>query len=149
MWRAKIHNRAFDRMGEYFAPLIDRDHFLGHSAFDVPCKDASLPPANVVRKSGFFELRIAMPGFAKEEIEVVVEGDILKVRGEKNEAGTNLNEEFILEEFDFQAFERCFKLSPQAARQGIDAKYENGILTLVFRDGSMLKKKTHAKIQVA
>ncbi|MBK6948322.1 MAG: Hsp20/alpha crystallin family protein [Haliscomenobacter sp.] len=149
MWRAKIHNHAFDRMGEYFARLIDRDHFLSHSAFDVPSTDSFQHPANVVRKDGLFELRIATPGYAREEIEVIVEGDVLKVRGEKNEAGANPDEAYILEAFDFYSFEHCFKLSPKIAHEKMEARYENGILTLVFRDAPVEIKKTHTKIQVA
>lgn len=149
MWRAKIHNHAFDRMGEYFAPLIDRDHFLGHSAFDVPTTDSIQPPVHIVRKDGLIELRIATPpGYAKEEIEVMVEGDVLKVRGEKNQAGLNPDEACILEAFDYYSFERCFKLSPKVAHEEIEARYENGILTLVFRDAPVEIKKTHTKIQV-
>jgi hypothetical protein len=36
MFRPKLRNHAFERMGEGFAPRIDYDHFLGRSAFDVP-----------------------------------------------------------------------------------------------------------------
>lgn len=36
MFRPKIKNHAFERMGDGFAPRIDYDHFLGRSAFDVP-----------------------------------------------------------------------------------------------------------------
>lgn len=148
MWSAKIHNHAFDRMGQYFARLLDRDHFLGHSAFDVPFADSIQPPAGIVREDGLFVLRIATPGYTKEDIEVMVEGDVLKVRGQKNQAGANPDEAYILEAFDFYSFEHCFKLSPQVAHEEIEARYENGILTLVFRDAPVEATKTHSKIQV-
>lgn len=149
MWRAKISNHAFERMGERYAHLIDPDHFLGRTAFDFPWRKESMPAANVIKKGNVFELQLLVPGYSKEEIEIVVEDDILKVRGEKNKSGqTQESEEFILEEFDFDSFERCFKLSPKITHDKITAKYENGILTLAFEDIPVEEKKTHTKIAV-
>ena len=147
MWTARIRNHAFERMGD-FGHLIDGDHFLGRSAFDIQRKKEGEPKVNVLKKGKVFELQMALPGFSKEEIEILLEGDVLKVRGEKNQAAEAPQPEFILEEFDFNAFERCFKLSPKIARDAIEATFENGILTLSFEDIPLVKGKTHIRIPV-
>ena len=54
MWRANIKNRAFDWMGEEFARLIDRNHFLGRSAFDIPYRKK--PPVNIIRVGKLYEM---------------------------------------------------------------------------------------------
>ena len=148
MWTARIRNHAFERMGD-FGHVIDGDHFLGRSAFDIQRKKEGRPKANVLKKGGVFELQIAVPGFSKEEIEILLEGEVLKVRGEKNQAAEHQNQEFIVEEFDFNAFERCFKLSPKIARDKIEATFENGVLTLSFEDIPLESGKTHIRIPVA
>lgn len=134
MWRAKISNRAFDRMGERYAHLIDPYHFLGRSAFEIPWnKDRLIPPANIKVDGELFTLELAVPGFTKEEIKVVLEDNVLIVKGEKSTKGTK-DDGFILEEFDFSSFERKFKVADTIAHEKITAKLENGVLHLTFVD---------------
>lgn len=150
MWRAQIRNRAFERMGERYGHVIDPDHFLSRTAFDYPWKEENIPPANMRKKEGSFELEIAVPGYDKEEIEVVIEGDLLKIRGSKNEEGQIApKEELILEEFNYQSFERCFRLAPEIAKDEVQAACKNGILHLTFQEVPTDQVKTHAKVVVA
>lgn len=148
MWTARIRNHAFERMGD-FRHVIDGDHFLGRSAFAYPWKKEELPHTNVVKKGTLFELQIAVPGYTKDEIEVLLEGDILKVRGKKNHVEETVDHEYIVEEFDYNSFERCFKLNQSIAREEIEATCKNGILTLVFKDIPLAGKKTHIRVPVA
>lgn len=135
MWRANIHNRAFDRMGERYGSLIDQDHFLGRNAFSFPWKIKNLPPANLKKTEEHFEFEIAVPGYSREEIEITIEGDLLKIRGHKNVEGAVAGKDsYILEEFDYESFERCFRLSPEIAKDEVHAVCENGILRLVFKE---------------
>lgn len=148
MWRAKIHNRAFDRMGEGFAPLIDRDHFLGHSAFDIKRHDDQQPAANLTKKGNEFVLELAVPGYAKEELEILVENDILKVRGQKNQEEKRENPKYILEEVDFESFERCFKLSPRIVHDKLKASYKEGVLRLEFSETETKPQKNYYKVNI-
>ena len=150
MWRANIKNRAFDRMGEYYAPLIDPYHFLGRSAFDVPRpKGKKIPPVNILQKGELFVLELAVPGFAKDELEIVVNDEVLTVRGEKAAAAkSDSDAEFILEEFDFETFERKFRLAPSIAREKISASYDHGILRLTFIDVPKEEERDYQTVKV-
>ena len=149
MWRPNIHNRAFDRMGERYGHLIDEDHFLGRSAFAFPWKAKNLPLANLKKKEGHFEFEIAVPGYSKEEIEITVEGDLLRIKGHKNTEGEiEGKESYILEEFDYESFERCFRLSPEIAGDEVSAVCENGILRLFFREVAKAGNRKRLKIEV-
>ncbi|MFM8449985.1 MAG: Hsp20/alpha crystallin family protein [Haliscomenobacter sp.] len=148
MWTAKIRNHAFERMG-VFGHLIDGDHFLGRSAFEYPRKNDGFPKTNLLKKGPLFEMQIAVPGYAKEEIEIFLEDDVLRVRGKKNETPAFTEPEYILEEFDFSSFERCFKLNQRIAREQVDAHFENGVLTLIFQDIPLEKERTHIRVPVA
>ncbi len=147
MWRAEIKNHAFERFGEEFHPVVDSSHFLGRSAFDVPYQQRT-PPANVRREGSLFELELAVPGFSKDEIEIVLKGDVLTVRGEKSRAEHQAGAEFILEEFDFDSFERSFKLAPGIAHERIVAAYENGILKLTFEDVAHEEERRYQKVKI-
>ena len=149
MWRADIHNHAFDRMGERYGRMIDADHFLGRSAFAYPWKTKNLPLANVKKSEGHFEFEIAVPGYSKEEIEITIEGDLLKIKGHKNMEGEIAGKEsFILEEFDYESFERCFRLSPEIAKDEVHAACKDGILRLVFREVAEAGGKKSIKVPV-
>lgn len=150
MWRANIHNHAFDRMGERYRRLIDEDHFLGRSAFDFPWKTKNLPLANLKKTEGHFEFEIAVPGYSKEEIEITIEGDLLKIRGHRNVEGEMAGKELlILEEFDYESFERCFRLAPEIAKDEVHAVCEDGILRLVFREVVEPEGRKRLKVPVS
>ena len=146
MWRAKIKNRAFDRMGEEYAKLIDPDHFLGRSSFDIPYK--KMPPVNIKQEGKLYEMEVIVPGFSKEELDVTVKDDILTIRGEKSGTEGGRMDKYILEEFDFETFERKFKLAHAIGHEKITAKYENGVLRLTFTDVPKEQEKAYKKVAV-
>lgn len=146
MWRPKIKNRAFDRMGEEYAKLIDPNHFLGRSAFDIPYKN--VPPVNIIREGKLFEMEVIVPGFKREELEVTVKDDILTIRGEKSFSKEEKDGQYILEEFDFDTFERKFKLANAIGHEKITAEYENGILRLTFTNVPKEEEKAYKKVTV-
>lgn len=149
MLRANIRNRAFDRMGEGFAPLIDPDHFLGRSAFDIPYRNRSKVPLVNVKLEGIVcELELAVPGYTKEEIEVMVKEDVLTIKGEKHNSEHVHDTEYIFEEFNYNSFERSFKLDSRIAHEQITAKYDNGILKLTFTDVPPENETDYQKVTV-
>lgn len=149
MWRANIHNHAFDRMGERYGRLIDQEHFLGRSAFAFPWKEENLPPANLKKSETHFEFEIAVPGYSKEEIEILIEGDLLKIKGHKNVEGSMPEKvTYILEEFDYESFERCFRLSSEIANDDISATCAHGVLRVVFSRAAKHGGTKHLKVPV-
>lgn len=147
MWRAEIKNHAFERFGEEFHPLLDSNHFLGRSSFDIPYQQ-SAPLANIRKDGDRFELEMAVPGFSKEEIKITLEDDILTVKGEKSRAERRPGAEFILEEFDFDSFERAFKLAPGIVHDQIAASCEHGILKLSFTHTPVEDECAYRKIKI-
>ena len=149
MWRASISNRPFDRMGERFAPLVDPNHFMGRSAFDIKRHNKDVPAANVIKKGKLFELQLAVPGYAKDELDVTLKDNILVVSGKKNYPSEEVvDKEFILEEFDYDSFERCFRLSSTIAHEKIEANYDNGILRISFEDVPEEEERAYQKVKV-
>jgi len=148
MWRPNISNRIFDRMGERYAPVIDPYHFLGRNALDWPGKREYTPPVNLRKTDQLFILEIAVPGFEKNDIEITVSDDLLKIRGEKGQQEASVDAEVILEEFTYNSFERSFRLAKGLGHEQITATLEAGVLRLEFVDVPEDQEKTHQKIQV-
>lgn len=147
MLRPKIRNKAFDRMGENFARLIDPDHFLGRTAFDIPYRKDQ-PPVNIKKDGKIFELELAVPGFTKDELEIILKDGILLIRGEKSKSEHSETSKYILEEFNFNSFERSFRLAENIAKEDIDAEYNHGILKLTFIDVPEEEERTYRKVAV-
>ena len=86
---------------------------------------------DVVDTGDAYELEAELPGFAKEDIQLDVENDVLTVsaehKSEKKEEDEKKN--YVKRERFYGSFTRSFDVSGINV-DGIEAKYENGILTL-------------------
>lgn len=117
MQKLRIRNHAFDRIGDQYSPVIDPDHFLGFSAFDVARKKPEAGAVNLSRTGELFVLEVSVPGFSREELTVAISDDILIIRGLKKHKDPHPETEFILEEFDTDSFERKFRVNPCISRK--------------------------------
>ena len=146
MLSAKIRNHTFDWMGGKFAPVIDGDHFLGHSP--IGRQKWNLPPVNVKKKDQLFEMELMVPGYEKNELEIIVEDDILTVRGEKSDKNVKLSK-YLLEEFGVSSFVRKFRLGEGIGREEIHAEYKNGLLKITFTDVAKEKERNYQAVEIA
>ena len=149
MIRPKIRNRIFDWMGERYAPIIDPNHFLGHSSLD-PVWGRKKPYVNIMKKDGkIFEMEIVVPGFKKKEITISIADDILTIKGIKKKSKDNTSSGYVLKEFEQESFERKFKLAKNIGHEKVKAKYRNGILRIRFYDVPTEEGETHKEVAVA
>jgi HSP20 family protein len=150
MWRANLKNRAFDRMGEQWAPLIDPNHFLGRSAFDIPYHGPEkAPAASIVRRNELLTLEIKVPGYKREELEVEVNHDLLFVKGNKPAEPTVLDSKLVSDELHQDSFERVFKLAPAIAREGITAQLRKDVLWIQFVDVPKQDERIQRQVEIA
>jgi len=124
-------NHTFDRWGERFGHLIDPDHFLGRSSLDMPYGKNYTPPTNIKKREKVYEIELIIPGFQKEDIDIFLEGSILKVHGKRSYPNETVVD-IMVSEYDVDSFARNYKLSPEIVDADISAKYENGILCISF-----------------
>lgn len=149
MWRANIKNRTFDRMGEEWAPLIDPNHFLGRSAFDIPHHQPEQgPAASLVREGELLVLELDVSGYKREELQLEVKNDLLFVSGSKVGKATTVNPELVSRELHRDYFERVFKLAASIAREGVKAKYEDGVLRIQFVDVPVEEETTYRRVEI-
>ncbi len=85
---------------------------------------------DITDKGDAYLLQTDLPGFAKDEIKVEVNGDVLTVSAEhKNEDEQNNGDQVVRRERSYGKYVRSFELGDVNA-DAITAKYENGVLTL-------------------
>ena len=113
------------------------DHFLENDLFDLSNSNFSetnttLPAVNVKEKKDAFEIQMSAPGLKKEDFNVELNNNLLTISCEKKDEDETKDEDgkYTRREFIYQSFSRSFNLPDTIDKEKIDAKYEDGILTL-------------------
>lgn len=90
-------------------------------------KDAAYTPrAAVAEKDGGYILEVDLPGVKKEDVEVHVENDTLKIKATRKTATAEMR------------YERAFKIAKDLDAEAAEVTFENGVL------GVKLGKKASA-----
>jgi HSP20 family protein len=90
------------------------------------------PAVNIVENAEAYHLELMAPGRNKEDFAVSVDKNLLTISYEKKEDVKNDDVKTVRREFSFQSFKRSFNLDEKINADGIQAKYENGILKLLL-----------------
>lgn len=131
---------VFNRFFEGFADS-DLSKFFGTDTF------VSAPAVNVVQTEKGFRIELAAPGFKKEDFNLSVDNRVLKIKGEHKAETEDKTEKFTRREFQFGSFERKFTLPENVNQDSIEAKYNEGILTITISRTEETKQTK--EIQVA
>ncbi|MFZ2309194.1 MAG: Hsp20/alpha crystallin family protein [Rhodoferax sp.] len=125
--------------------LINRGNFLDDFFRDVapgfyvkPLHGDNLPtPAQIkvdVKESdAAYTVHAEVPGVAKEDIHVSLDGNVVTLRAEVKQQDTQTKDEKVLRsERYFGAVSRSFQLPMDIDQTTAKAKYDNGVLTLTL-----------------
>ena len=91
-------------------------------------RDGSQPPMNVWSDDDGYTVEVELPGLAPDEIQISVVGDKLSIRAEHGSAVPD--ETVHRRERRRGAFERVLSLGEKIDPEGIEARLEDGILTV-------------------
>lgn len=103
--------------------------------FDIEDNDnrrgaAWQPRINVIDLEDKFEISAELPGMTKEQVNIELNNNILTLSGEKIEEHETKDRNCHRCERTYGKFHRSFRLSPEVESEKIEAKFDNGILTL-------------------
>ncbi len=110
------------------------------SAWGNEVKNNATTPVNISENDNGYNVEFNVPGRNKEDFKINVDNGLLTVSYEKKEETENKEVKSIRKEFSFRSFKRSFTLDEKIKAEGIEAKYENGILRV------FLPKKEEVKI---
>ena len=90
------------------------------------------PATDVIESEAGIRVVAELPGLTAEDIELDLENNVLTIRGEKNEERTEGDEQgtYHLAERRYGTFSRSFVLPRDVDPDGIEAQFENGVLTI-------------------
>jgi len=102
-----------------------------------------MPFANLAKKSNdTFVIEVDLPGVKKEDIDIKVEDDYLTVTAVRKFKNELKEDDYYLCESDFGLISRSFALSENIDRDSINAKFENGRLTITLEKIESKKAKS-------
>lgn len=99
----------------------------------------STPAVNIIESLSNFVVELAAPGFDKKDFQIEVEEDTLMISSKKESVEEKEDSQFVKREFNYESFERSFKLPEDIQTDEILANYENGVLRVTLP--KMEKKK--------
>ncbi len=95
-------------------------------------KGRSFPAVNIHETPEAYHLELNAPGRNKEDFQIKIENGQLVVSFEKKQEATQENYKTIRREFTYNSFKRSFYLDDSITTDGIQAKYEQGVLKLLL-----------------
>lgn len=89
-----------------------------------------VPPIDLSETPTTVEVRIDLPGFKADEINVQLSNNVLTVSGERQEERKEAGETFHRIERRTGSFSRTVALPARVAEEKVDAQYRDGVLTV-------------------
>jgi len=138
--------RTFESMLRRFDELFDDMVRSVPFRFEV---SSFSPRVDIVEDENNVYIHAELPGVAKEDVKVTISEDrVLTIRGEKKQERKVETQNFLRMERLFGSFCRSFALPENVAVAKVDAKFENGILTITLPKVEPSKpKETEIAIQ--
>src|SRR5687768_5041428 len=100
----------------------------------------SIPPVNIRETNDAYQLELVAPGLKKEAFKISLDKGVLSISYEHRQEEETRDVKTHRKEFRSSSFKRSFTVDEKVNTEGIEAKYEDGILKL------LLPKKEEVKV---
>jgi HSP20 family protein len=101
--------------------------FRYESSFTLPS-----PAVDITEGDAAYKVTAELPGMSEKEIEVVVSGGMLTLKGEKRQEKEKKEKNFYLSERSYGSFQRSFYVPDGVDRDKIAADFSKGVLTITM-----------------
>ncbi len=124
---------------EPFARLFDT--FFG----DLPSEDVSsrswVPPVDIQETEDGYRLQAELPGLTKDDVQITLENNVLRLSGERKFEKDVQKEGYHRIERTYGSFARSFALPHPVNGDGVQAAFENGLLTITVPKADQAKPR--------
>lgn len=79
-----------------------------------------------------YNLKFDMPGVKKEDVNIQMDGNLLTVSAERTEEKKSDGKKNRYSEISYGSYQRSFTLPERVEESKIDAKFENGVLSVTI-----------------
>lgn len=115
-----VHREFDDAVNRFFGQQQDGGQF-------------ALYPVDIREDADHIYVDAELPGFKKEDVELTLENQTLTISAERHEEKREEPKaDYLLRERRFTRFLRSFTLPPTVDEKKVDAKLNDGVLTIVL-----------------
>jgi HSP20 family protein len=106
-----------------------------------------MPPVDIQETEDAYRLVAELPGLTKDDINITLENNVLRLTGERKfekdvqEKKEGKKEGYHRIERAYGTFVRAFTLPSQVSHDKVEAKFENGLLTIMVPKAELAKPR--------
>jgi HSP20 family protein len=120
-------------------------NFFNNDSFFAPALETKIShPVDIYETKDGLHFEIACTGLSKKDVNINIEGDILRVTYEKEGENENDVTNFIQKGIARRSFNLGYKVSSRFDLQNADAQMNNGLLTISIPFAEQAKPKALA-----
>lgn len=119
--------RKVDDLFNAWSPLFERLPYPSLLASNEP-ETGWMPVADIVEDKGEFVVKMDLPDVPREDVKVLVEDDMLVIKGERKIEKKFREAKALRTEISYGMFERSFRLPEVADAKNIRAEFKDGVL---------------------
>lgn len=109
----------------------------------------SLPMVNIKETANAYSVEMAVPGLKKSDFQIDLDNQVLSISSETEHRNEQNDENYTRREFGYSSFKRTFTL-PETVEDGkIEAKYDQGILSIHLPKKEEAKQKPARSINIS
>ncbi len=118
-----------------FESIHDRiqRYFDDFSNFGFQFSDSFNPRIDVSDDEKSYNIIAEIPGIKKENLKITLQDNILTIEGEKKKEEESKEKNYFRSERIFGSFKRCFTLPSEVDSEKVDAKFEDGVLSISLK----------------
>jgi HSP20 family protein len=141
---ARLNPNVLDRFPESYHLL---DKFFNEGLNLKRNLDSFRPQVDAIETETSFQLQVALAGFNKEDIKLDFEDGKLTISGARKFETEKKEHKYHFLETNYGRFSRSFTLPENIQEGAIEAKFENGLLTVVLpkNEQKALKRQIEVK----
>ena len=105
------------------------DTFLADTGEDVTSR-AWVPAVDIQESEDGYRLQAELPGLTKDDVQITLENNVLRLSGERKFEKDVKQESYHRIERSYGSFSRSFALPHQVSSDKVEAKFDNGVLSI-------------------
>ena len=108
-------------------------------------RSLSMPSVNITEDEGGYNVSLAAPGLKRDDFKIDISGNMITISSEKEENKEEKEKKFTRREYNYSSFSRSFNLPEEVNKEGIEAKYADGVLNISLPKKEELRKNNERK----
>ncbi len=132
----------FETLQQEMERVIDRFRFnpmTRDTAFRLGVSGQMVPAIDLSETDDMLEITAEVPGVTKDDIDVTINGELLTLKGEKEDKREEKDKNYRLVERSYGRFQRTIPLGFAPDDEAVTAEFEGGVLKLQIRKPATAK----------